>query len=185
MTDVKRPELVETLTGAEFLRWYWLKNELAVFARELNVRVSGSKEQLTQRIAAKLDGKTFTESPQTRRSNDAQLTGVLTHSTVIPAGQRCSAVVRNWFVQQVGGSFKFDAAMRVFFANSDGTQTMQDALDHYRTTRGLGTKRIDAQFEYNRFNRAWHQSNPAGKREDLLSAWQQYRERPVEERGRA
>ena len=46
-SDSKRPQLSRELTGSEFLRWYWLKDELAEFARDLGVRTTGSKELLT------------------------------------------------------------------------------------------------------------------------------------------
>lgn len=167
------------------LRWYWLKVELTDFARRLEISATGSKELLTQRIVAKLDDKPFMEPQRTSRAGGRQLNGPLTPATVIPVGQRCSQVVRTWFIEQVGASFGFDAEMRAFFASTDGTQTMQDALDHYLATRGQGAKPIDAQFEYNRFTRAWHEANPAGDRDELLRAWRRYRERPVDQRARA
>lgn len=185
MTEEERPALTESLSRPEFLRWYWLKDELASFARRLGIRATGDKALLTQRIAARLDGTPFTEPASPRRGSSRRLDGPLTASTVIPPGQRCSQVVRAWFVEQVGHSFGFDAEMRAFFAATDGTQTMQDALDHYRATRGGGVKSIDAQFEYNRFTRAWHDANPNGDRADLLRAWQEYRARPADQRGRA
>ena len=184
MIDEKRPGLTENLTGGELLRWYWLKEELVDFASRLGIRTVGGKEILAQRIAAKLDDVPFAEPQQARRTVRAQLDSPLTPETVIPEGQRCSQIVRAWFIEQVGVSFGFDAEMRSFFAGADGTQTMQDALDHYRSTRERGAKTIDAQFEYNRFTRAWHEANPTGTREDLLHAWQRYRERPIDQRGR-
>lgn len=185
MIEEKRPVLTESLAGAELLRWYWLKDELSDFARRLGIRATGGKDLLAQRIAAKLDGIVFVEPQRAPLQGGAQLAGPLTAATVIPVGQRCSQVVRAWFADQVGPSFGFDAEMRAFFAGADGTQTMQDALDHYLATRDQGAKSIDAQFEYNRFTRAWHEANPAGERADLLSAWQEYRSRPVDQRGRA
>lgn len=35
-----------------------------------------------------------------------------------------------------------------------------------------------------RFTRAWHAAHPDGSREELIKAWQDYRSRPVDERGR-
>ncbi|TDP90281.1 hypothetical protein EDF62_2849 [Leucobacter luti] len=184
MIEEQRPQLTERLNAAELLRWYWLKDELSDFARSLGVRSTGGKELLTRRIAAKLDGTPFVEPIRQSRGGGAQLTGPLTATTVIPVGQRCSQVVRAWFVDQVGPSFWFDAEMRAFFAGADGMLTLQDALDHYFATRGQGTKRIDEQFEYNRFTRAWHEANPSGERAELLHAWQEYRSRPVDRRGK-
>ncbi|MFC6152641.1 DUF6434 domain-containing protein [Nocardioides yefusunii] len=185
MMDPQRPAPSNVLSGTELRRWYWLKGELAELARHLGIRASGSKELLAARITARLDGEPFAEPASPKRVGQAHLSGPLTAATVIPRGQRCSQAVRAWFVEQTGDGFRFDAAMRAFFAETDGTQTLQDALDHHRATRDQHSREIDAQFEYNRFTRAWHATHPGGSREDLLAAWRTYRARPVDERGRA
>ena len=182
--DDERPPLTDRLSGAEFRRWYWLKDELAGFARSLGVRATGSKQVLTDRISAKLDGLPFTE-PATRRQGREQLTGPLTDATVIPAGQRCSQEVRAWLSERIGPDFHFDAAMREFFAGADGTQTLSGAVEHWHRTRDSTQKAIGSQFEYNRFTRAWHTAIPRGSRDDLLAAWRLYGSRPVDERDRA
>lgn len=180
----ERPPLTPALGGAEFLRWYWLKEELAGFARSLGQKATGSKALLTQRIAAALDGRPFAEPASPKQRQGPQLTEPLSGSMPIPAGQRCSQAVRRWMSGQLGAGFHFDAAMRGFFAGVDGTQTLQDAVDHWRATRTAGSREIDPQFEYNRFTRTWHTANPNGTREEVLAAWQVYRSRPVDERGR-
>lgn len=180
-----RPVLDSALSAEEFQRWYWLREELAVFARTLGLRATGGKELLAARIAARLDGREFVEPAVSKRTEGRQLSGPLSPATVIPAGQRCSQVVRAWIGEQVGEGFHFDAEMRAFFAESDGTKTMQDALDHWSATRDQGERSIDPQFEYNRFTRAWHEAHPDGGRNELLAAWQDYRARPADERGRA
>ena len=119
-----------------------------------------------------------------RATGGSQLSGLLSAATVIPVGQRSSQVVRAWMAQQIGPGFHFDAAMREFFATSDGTKTMQDAIDHWHSTHGSDSKSIDGQFEYNRFTRAWHEAHPEGSREELLAAWRDYRSRPIDKRGR-
>lgn len=180
-----RPELTRQLSGAEFLRWYWLKDEVVGFARDLGLRASGPKDLVVRRVAAALDGVAYVEPAPARSPGGAQLAGDLSRDTVIPAGQRCSQAVRAWFVTQVGGGFAFDSPMRAFFAAADGTTTLGDALSHYRATRGSGPDDIDAQFEFNRFTRTWHDRHPGGDRAALLAAWRDYRARPVDERGRA
>lgn len=180
-----RPELNIGMSEEEFQRWYWLKEELAAFARELGIRASGGKELLANRVAAKLGGRVFVEPTPVRSAVGAQLLGELSASTVIPAGQRSSQVIRAWMVSQLGPTFHFDAEMRAFFADSDGSKTMQDAVDHWTRTRNQEVRNIDAQFEYNRFTRSWHENNPNGARDELLAAWKEYRGRPIDERGRA
>lgn len=181
----QRPPLDSTLSGSELLRWYWLKDELVLFARDLGVRTTGSKDVLAARIAAELDGVGFEEPARSKPVAATQLKGRLTATTVIPRGQRCSQSVREWFVTQVGSTFGFDATMRQYFAHADGAQTLQDALDHYRATRNSEPKAIDPQFEYNRFTRSWHQANPNGTRAELLDAWRHYRATPSDSRERA
>lgn len=178
-----RPLLAASLSEREFLRWYWLKAELEDFAREIDVRATGSKELLAARIGAALAGRQFDEPKPVRRSQGGQLSAPLSPKTVIPAGQRSSQVVREWMLERVGPSFHFDAAMREFFAKSDGTKTMQDAIDHFYATRNQGSKNIDNQFEYNRFTRAWHEKHPDGSRDELLADWRTYRDTPIDERG--
>lgn len=177
-----RPSLTTALSEEEFLRWYWLKSELETFARMIGVRASGSKQLLTARIGAALAGRSFEEPPTVRRTKTKQLVAPLLHSTVIPVGQRSSQVVRAWMREHIGPGFHFDAAMRQFFAESDGTKTMQDAIDHFAATRHVENASIDSQFEYNRFTRAWHKKHPDGSREELLAEWRAYRNTPVDQR---
>lgn len=187
MNDIesRRPVLSIELTGSEFLRWYWLKDELADFARGLGLRATGSKELLTQRIAATLDVREFNEPTPAKGRSSAQLFGVLTAQTVIPRGQRCSQVLRAWFTQELGPGFHFDAPMREFIAAADGNRNLGQALEHWRGTRAPEERReIDRQFEYNRFTRAWHGENPHGTKTELLAAWVRYRGLPIDERAR-
>ena len=52
-----RPDITAVTTGAELLRWYWLRTELADLARALGVRTGGGKRELTARLVAHLDGE--------------------------------------------------------------------------------------------------------------------------------
>lgn len=181
----ERPALSNDLSGTELLRWYWLKEELAAFARRLGIRATGGKELLAQRIASHLDGCAFTEPAASKTSGARQLAGPLTPATTVPAGQRCSQVLRAWFTEEIGQAFHFDGEMRAFFADSDGTQTLADAVEHWHRTRNQDRKTIDPQFEYNRFTRAWHDKFPNGSKEELLIAWRDYRSQPIDARGKA
>lgn len=173
------------MTGTELLRWYWLKSELIGLARVLHVATSGSKEELTTRLVAALDGQPL---PPTRRAAGAQghqLSGDLSSSTVIAPGQRSSQELRSWFRAHAGPSFRFDRHMRDFIGSADGTTTLGDALEHWWSTRKQRVTAIDPQFELNRFTRAWYATNLSGTHGELLTAWRQYRSLPVEERDRS
>ncbi|MDR2974593.1 MAG: SAP domain-containing protein [Propionibacteriaceae bacterium] len=180
----RRPALTRELAGAEFARWYWLKDELVSFARSVGLPSSASKDVLTRRITAFLDGVPFAE-PARKPPSGAQLRSGLTAGTVIPVGQRCSQVLRAWFEIQIGPGFHFDAHMRAFIAAADGVRTLGDAVAHWLDTRACPVETIDPQFEYNRFTRLWRRDHPDGRRSDLLAAWQVYRNQAADERGRA
>lgn len=177
-----RPALDPALTSAEFSRWYWLKTELAEFARSQGISASGGKEQIAQRITALLDGRPQPSRPVAKRST-RQLAGPLTICTTIPKGQRCSQLLRGWFTEQLGPGFHFDAHMRGYFAAADGTSTLAGALAHWHETRTAESLEIGRQFELNQFTRTWFAAHPDGTREQMHAAWQVHRALPVDLRG--
>lgn len=177
----QRPSLSPSLTGAELRRWYWLKDELLAFARVIGVSTRGGKQELTARLAAALDGEPPQPPTSPSRPAAAALAGPLTAATVIPAGQRCSQQLREFFTAEIGAGFRFDAAMRDFIADGAG-RTLGDATRHWHATRGDEPREIGAQFELNRFLRDWHAAHPGASREAALAAWRDHRSRPADGR---
>jgi hypothetical protein len=184
MTE-QRPDLTPNLTGAELLRWYWLKDELVALAREMGISASGGKQELTALLVAALDGQPLPPQRRVSRPGAApQLRSPLTLDTVIPVGQRCSQHLRAFLTTQVGPAFHFDAAMRDFIAAGPG-RTLRDAVEHWHATRGHARPEIGAQFELNRFLRDWHAEHRGATRAEALDAWREYRSqpRPASEQG--
>lgn len=175
-----RPQLSSVRSGAELRRWYWLKAELIELARARGVSSVGGKQELTARLAADLDGEPPPSALPAARAA-GQLTGPLSTDTVIPDGQRASQLLRAFFTEAIGPSFRFDGPMREFIAEGAG-RTLGDAVDHWYATRNRPRHEIAPQFEFNRFTRAWHQSHPDGTREQALAAWQAHRALPVDAR---
>lgn len=178
--DESRPALTAVRSGAELRRWYWLRAELQELATTLGVSRSGGKEELLGRVAAALDGEPV-PAPAPRRAAARQLTAPVGPHTVIPAGQRCSQVLRHFFAEQIGPGFRFDEHMRDFVAHGEG-RTLAEAVEHWHRTRGLPPGHIGEQFEYNRFTRAWFAAHPGGTREECQEAWWAHRSLPVEHR---
>lgn len=177
---ITRPVLDGSLSGAELRRWYWLKSELVVLARALGVRTGGAKAELTERVAAVLDGLSEPAGTQ-RRVHVAGISGDLTRESVIPRGQRCSQALRAYFVSELGPGFHFDAPMREFIATGAG-RTLGAAVEFWAGSRDLPPAEIGAQFELNRFQRSWHATHPGAGHGDLLAAWKVYRSLPVDAR---
>ncbi|WP_327341403.1 DUF6434 domain-containing protein [Streptomyces europaeiscabiei] len=180
MTE-QRPALALSLTGEELRRWYWLKDELLAFARSIGVGTRGGKQELTDRLAAVLDGRPLPPAAPVRRVVGALLPEPVTEDTVIRAGQRCSQQLRDFFQAEIGPAFRFDAAMRSFIADGAG-RTLGDAVRHWHATRGQGPQDIGPQFELNRFLRDWNAAHPGAGRNAALAAWRDHRSRPVDDR---
>ncbi|MET9687029.1 DUF6434 domain-containing protein [Streptomyces sp. NPDC006514] len=180
-TGESRPALTPALTGTELLRWYWTLAELSALAREMGIPAGGGKAAVTARLAAALDGLPAPAAPAAPAPRRAgrQLTAPVTGATVIPPGQRCSQVLRAYFVREIGPGFHFDAFMRDYVAEHAG-HTLAEAVAHWHATRARAAEpqEVGAQFEFNRFLRAWHAGHPDGARAEALAAWQDHRARP-------
>jgi len=175
----RRPPLDPGLPPDEFARWYWLKRELQAFAAELGIPADGGKQDLAARIARRLSGEQDIAPP--RRPATDGLPASLDRDTVIPDGQRLTARLRAFMAAECGPGFRFDGHMRAFFADAGG-RTLGDAVDHWRATRTAPRPEIGAQFEWNRFARAWRAANPGALHAEVVAAWQAHRALPADER---
>ncbi|MFB7368422.1 DUF6434 domain-containing protein [Streptomyces sp. NPDC056222] len=174
-----RPSLTPDLTGAELRRWYWTLAELSALARAMGLPLGGGKAAVTARLAAALDGLPVPEPDPSPRRAGRQLAAPVCRDTVIPQGQRCSQVLREFFRREIGPAFHFDVFMREYIAGAAG-RTLGDAVAHWHATRAHATEpqEVGAQFEFNRFLRDWHGRHPEGSRTEALAAWQAHRARP-------
>ena len=136
---------------------------------------AGGKVDLTERLVAALDGNE-PSAPSTRLPTVDRLTARLSGSTVLPPRQRCTQALRAWFVDQLGPGFRFDAALRDYIAQ--GGHTLDEAVAHWRASRTALQTEIGAQFELNRFSRAWHAEHPGSGHADMLRAWRDHRSLP-------
>lgn len=178
-----RPPLSACTSGAQLHRWYWTLAELTVMARALGVSLGGGKQTLTERLAAALDGEQAAPPPPPRAATGRQLSAPVGLDTVLPPGQRCSQVLRDFFRREAGPGFVFDAAMRSFIAEGAG-RTLGDAVEHWHSTREAAARPapIGAQFALNTFLRRRRGTHPGEGRDAALAAWREYRSRPLEER---
>lgn len=168
------------MTAAEFRRWYWLKDELAAFARSNGVSASGSKPDIADRIHAFLDG-TEIPPPTPRSRSAAKLVEPINRDTVIPPGQRASQQLRPFFESEIGTSFRYDWFMRTFLSENAGA-TLGDAVDHWHATRDTPTPETPAQLEFVRFTKQWHLDHPDGSAAECRAAWAHHRSLPVDQR---
>ena len=174
--NVQRPALDLEIDAADFLAFYWLKSELVEFCRVNDLPTSGSKIDLTQRIAHFLKtGELLLPEKRPKLKSDGQ---VPTLETIITADYRSNQINRAFFEEIIGKHFHFSTAFQQYFKNNVG-KTFGDAVAYWhkleaQEKRGA-KKEIAPQFEYNQFIRAYHEQNPDATHQAAVAAWKIYR----------
>ncbi len=166
-----RPSLSVKLTAAEFKNYYYLKEELVSFCREFGLQATGSKNELTERIAHYLEtGEKLIQAKPVKSKNSPSF---LTLDTLIEENIVCSEQHRVFFKQAVGQSFSFNVQFQNWLKSNAG-KTYQDAVIAYAQileAKKKTTTTIDRQFEYNTYIRAFFADNKGLKLEDAIRCW--------------
>ena len=167
----KRPELDVTLSGSTFLEYYWLKEELTDFCRKNGLPVSGSKSELTSRIAAFLDNGEVSEPVHIRKKS--VVSGDICPDSVIEQNIVCSEKHRAFFREHIGNSFSFNVPFHKWLKANAG-KTYKDAIDVYYEIKRSGKQAkttIDSQFEYNTYIRDFFADNKGKTLNDAIKCW--------------
>jgi hypothetical protein len=167
---MNRPTLKQVGSAQQFLRWYWLKEELYEYCKSNALPTSGSKPELAQRIVAHLSGAPIPPVKRSVRAGAMPTTFEL--STVIGHGWRCNPSLGQFFRTHCGRGFRFNAATRNFVHTKEGS-TLAQAIDCYKASVAVGAPKqeIIAQNEYNRHTREFFAANPHATREQALQTW--------------
>ena len=167
----ERPKLNKELDAATFRSFYYLKQELADFCKENGLPTSGSKAELTDRIAYFLDTGNVLK-PSAKRKTAVNI-GTLTEDTVIESNIVCSEKHRAFFSEKIGKSFSFNVPFQKWLKANAG-KTYGDAIRAYY--RILEEKKqtkteIGGQFEYNTYIRDFFADNPGKSLRDAIVCW--------------
>ena len=180
----KRPDLSKGISIKDFRDFYWLKEELVSFCREEGLSRQGGKIVIANRVEEYLrtglkntDSDNSTPSPVSKFDWRRE---PLTLDTVITDNYRNSENVRNFFVGQLGSSFKFNVKFMSWLKSNAG-KSLADAVSEYKRIKSesLSAKRqksmllpkLCPQFEYNRYIRDFMQDNPGTPRELAVQCW--------------
>lgn len=105
----ERPKLCCALDGKTFREYYYLKEELLAFCRKNNLQTTGSKEELTERIARFLDTGEKLRATHSRRT---QSVVEITLDTVIEENFVCTEKHRAFFKERIGTAFSFNVTFQ-------------------------------------------------------------------------
>ena len=166
-----RPRLSKELDSKTFKSYYYLKEELLGFCRENNLPTSGSKTELTDRIALFLD--TGTVSVPTEKKRIKLNIGTITEATVIEENIVCSEKHRAFFKERIGKSFSFNVTFQKWLKANAG-KTYGDAVNAYYKIieeKKNSKTTIDKQFEYNTYVRDFFSDNKGRTLEEAIICW--------------
>ena len=175
-----RPQLTKDLKSAEFKEYYFLKEELKDFCKKEGLKVSGSKNQLEERIIYYLDtGKSLDNSRSIENknnysksnSNKATASEEITLDSILGENFKCSEDKREFFEKEIGKGFKFKVKFQKWLkVNPD--KTYQDAINAYYELQNSKEKtKIDKQFQYNQYIRDFFKDNDDKTLEDAIKCW--------------
>ena len=170
----KRPKLTKNLKSDDFKEYYFLKEELKDFCRQEGLKISGSKNQLEQRIIYYLGtGKSLIDksissnyNPKNNNSNEN-----ITLNSVIGENFKCSEDKREFFEKEIGKSFKFKVNFQKWL-KSNPKKTYQDAINaYYDILKSNKKTKIDKQFQYNKYIRDFFENNNDKTLKDAIKCW--------------
>ena len=175
-----RPQLTKDLKSAEFKEYYFLKEELKDFCKKEGLKVSGSKNQLEERIIYYLDtGKSLDNSRSIENknnysksnSNKATTYEEITLDSILGENFKCSEDKREFFEKEIGKGFKFKVKFQKWLkVNPD--KTYQDAINAYYELQNSNEKtKIDKQFQYNQYIRDFFDDNDDKTLNDAIKCW--------------
>ena len=167
----ERPELNIELDAATFRSFYYLKQELADFCRENRLPTSGSKAELTDRIAYFLDTGSVLKPTAERKT--AVNIGTLTENTVIEPNIVCSEKHRAFFSEKIGKSFSFNVPFQKWLKANAGKTYGEAVRAYYRILEEKKQRKteIGRQFEYNTYIRDFFADNPRKSLHDAIVCW--------------
>lgn len=172
---MKRPTKIKNTD--DLLNYYWLKSELADFCRKNRLSTHGIKAELIERIQSFLKNGTVDKVKLSKSTLPRDSDNKITRSTPV-INYNNDAATREFFTEQIGKQFKFNAYLRQFTNTKliKPGMTYGDLIDGWiayekdKKTPGH-KKEIDKQFEYNQFIRdyfAQHKGHPLSK---AIAAW--------------
>lgn len=169
----ERPDLDLKLSAGIFRQYYYLKEELVDFCRRNNLQATGSKSELSERIAVFLEsGKRTRAEHKTRKTQSA---GEIKPNNIIEENFVCSEKHRAFFKKQVGKTFSFNVAFQKWLKSNAG-KTYADAITAYhqilqekKSAKGKGE--IEKQFEYNTYIRDFFAANKDKTLEQAIKCW--------------
>lgn len=149
---------------------YFLKAELIAFARKEKLQTTGSKSDLTKIIIHYLkSGERLRLQKEKHKDKDENLT----LDSIITLPLTYSQKKRVFFKKHLGSRFSFFVPFQRWMKENAG-KTYRDAIEAYPKIleeKKKGSAKIDKQFEYNIYIRAFFADNKGKSLQEAIKCW--------------
>lgn len=156
---------IDKMSTTIFLDTYFLKEELVHFCRTKGLPITGSKIEITERIAHFLNTGIILE-PKTSNKTNIE---VISYESLIPNHIGFSENLRAFFKQELGNDFHFHVPFQRWLKANVG-KTLRDAIQMYPQLQ-VKSQKIDKQFEYNTYIRDFFQHTNGYGLKDAIECW--------------
>lgn len=168
---MKRPMLTKQLDQATFLQFYYLKKELVSFCRHNGLPVSGSKAELTSRIATYLATRKLLPKTSAKKRRSSCEDIELSLDSVIGTDVVCSEKHRAFFQEHIGASFTFRVAFQKWLKTHPQETYAQAIQAYHQLMQETKKTDIDPQFEYNTYIRDFFADNKGKTLAQAILCW--------------
>lgn len=167
----QRPNLDIKLDSKTFKQYYYLKKELTDFCRQNNLQTSGTKMELTDRIATYLESgeKTYKKHPKKATHSDV----IITLDSIIEENFVCTQKHRLFYREHIGNSFSFNVQFQKWLKGNAG-KTYEDSIRAYHQIiedKKKNKSVIGKQFEYNTYIRDFFEDNQDKTLDEAIKCW--------------
>ena len=173
----KRPNLNKDINLKDFKDFYWLKEELVTFCREIGINSSGGKIDIANKIevylrTGKIERKRTSKIGKTKKGIQKIPENI---NDAIPDNYTSSQLFREYFKSIIGQHFHFTAYMAKYIKDHPGI-TFKEYADEWcaeyerRKNKNYQPK-IMKSCEYNQYMRDFFKDNPDRTRADAIKYW--------------
>ena len=172
-----RPKLDRNIRIEDFKDFYWLKEELVAFCREIGINSSGGKIEIANRIAeylktGKIERKNTNKSGKIKKCIQKTPRNI---NDVIPDNYTSSQLFREYFELIIGQHFHFTAYMAKYIKDHSGItfkEYINEWCAEYERRKNKNYKpKIMKSCEYNQYIRDFFKDNPDKTRDEAIKYW--------------
>jgi len=181
-----RPPFEEIQSGAEFMKWYWLKEELVAACAKLGLPKNGSKFELRNRLTHYLEtGEVLALKSPKKDSTFNWAKEELTLDTIITDNVSFGPNFRGFMKEQLGSRFSCTSEFMDWVKANTGKR-LREAVAYWKWLEGRKQdptfkRKIASHNMYSQYIRDYVEANPGTSLSDAKVEWMKDKQKPNED----